>query len=112
MNDEKNTVEEIKAVAAQSTDVGELQAMLDGEDRSTARKAITDRIEELTAGAVTVLDDNPADTIYSRDDLVGGAEGFGTTGAGMSAALKLAGLTEATRADAQKAVDAFNEREV
>lgn len=53
-----------------------------------------------------------AEHVYTHDELVAGAEGFGTTPAGMTAALHAAELQEATREDAQKAVDEFNEREV
>lgn len=53
-----------------------------------------------------------SETVYTRQELMDAAATFGTTEAGMAGALRLAELTEATHAQAEKAVKTFNEREV
>lgn len=54
------------------------------------------------------------DTTYTRDDLMAAASAFGTTPEVMAGALRAADIGDdgATKADAERAVAAFSEREV
>lgn len=111
-DNERMGVDELKEHLGTLTSAGEVEALLQGEDRTTARKAIEDRLSELSGTDVSVPEQNAAETVYSRDELLAAATTFETTPAGMGGALHLAGLQEATEAQARSAVEAYNEREV
>lgn len=54
----------------------------------------------------------PDQTTYSRDELIAAAVSFGVKAEVMAGALRLAGLEQATRAQAEAAVRQFLRREV
>lgn len=111
-DNERMSVDDLKDHLSSLTSAGEVEALLEGEDRSTARKAISDRLSELKGEDATLPEQNAPETMYSKDELMGAAATFGTTPAGIAGALHLAGLQQATEAETRKAVEAFNEREV
>lgn len=112
MADERNeTVSELESRIAESNDANALRAELEGETRTTARDAIEARIEELEGV------DMPAELVedssdYSREELIAGAAGFGTTAETVAGALRLEGRSRMTRQEAADAIRAFEEREV
>lgn len=54
-----------------------------------------------------------ADTAtYTREELIAGAAAFGVRPEVMAGALRLAGLTQATRSQAEEAIKRFKERRV
>lgn len=110
MTEQRMDVAELKNHLGTLEDPEDVRALLEGEDRKTAKDAINARIGELTR-AEPIEDEA---VVYTTDDLIRSASAFGTTEAGVAGALHEAGLTgkDITKEDAQKAVDAFLERPI
>lgn len=106
--DQKMTVDALKDHLGTLSDPEEIEALLEDEDRSTAREAIETRLREVEGADNT----QRRETIYPASELIGGAAGFGVSGPAMAGALHAAGYEEATRSEAEAALKAWSEREV